>query len=544
MFNKKIMVLMIFIVSILAVSAVSAAENTDGYLDVPVANDVEVQQVVTASSDDVNLTASDEVNHTLQYTADDFITLYSDVHSDDDLVCAVSDLDSEFNLNGFVTVYLEGTGYTHTFELEFDKTCIPSYNIAYKDLGNEKPLKGQYNIHVSYNRAYDGKEYVKKGKINFFTDGPIESNSFTDLLNLIDKAEDSLSLTHDYIYCEDKDFNLINGVLINKDITIDGKGVTIDGNNQAMAFSIIFADVTLKNIFFVNCYSSNSGGAINSFAANITLNNVTFVNSTAGYGGSIYVAGGNLDVNDSVFANSSSNYAPAIFVTQGDLKISNSKFMNLKANISAGAVAIKSFKNLNIENSCFDNTHSAKNGGAVFIDGSDDGESHGNSHIKNVSFVNTSGDFGGAFMQLGGNLEMRDLTFTNCTSKYDGGAAYLSGLNATIGNAEFNSNKVTSYDDYPTFGGALYVDNANLTITNSKFIHNSAYEGSGAVGIYDSSYKIINTQFNNNGEAIFAVFKGQGSEIINLTGSDTVSDDNVFLSLCDFRRWTKLNIAQ
>ncbi|WP_405303374.1 C1 family peptidase, partial [Methanobrevibacter sp.] len=526
MFKRKIIVFTIFIIFLLAVSAVSAAENTDEYLDMLAADEVGAQQVVSASGDEANLTASEETTDTLQFNEDDFIKLYSPVWSDDDLVCEVSD---SSGLNGDVAVHMfdDNGNDLKAFNKTFKGTGITSKKITYNDL--YYTFEGQWDVSVSYKRAADGKEYIKTGKINFFSNETIESEgTFTDLFNKINEAENEFDLTRDYTFC-DGDFNFISGIpLQSKTLVINGNGFTIDGNNQARAFDIFLANVTFNDIRFVNCSSSYSGGAITSMGSDISLIDARFFNNTAVYGGSIYVENGGLSIENSIFANSSSNYAPAIFVTKGDLTISNSKFMNLKANISAGAVAIRSFESLTIENSCFNNTHSAKNGGAVFIDRSYDDEFHGNSLIANVSFVNTSGDFGGAFMQLGGNLEMLDLTFTDCTSKYDGGAAYLSGLNATIANAEFNSNKVTSYDDYPTFGGALYVDNANLTITNSKFIHNSAYEGSGAVGIYDSSYKIINTQFNNDGEAIFAVFKGEGSEIVNLTGSDTVSDDNVF----------------
>ena len=64
MFKRKIIVFTIFIIFLLAVSAVSAAENTDEYLDVLAADEVGAQQVVAASGDEANLTASEETTDT------------------------------------------------------------------------------------------------------------------------------------------------------------------------------------------------------------------------------------------------------------------------------------------------------------------------------------------------------------------------------------------------------------------------------------------------------------------------------------------------
>ena len=401
--------------------------------------------------------------------------------------------------------------------------------------------------------------------------------SFKDLADEIANAGTTLNLNRNYVYTHDaEDYSYIQGIAIDKAITINGNGFKIDGNNKAKAFNIVSSDVTLNNINFVNCYSYDIGGAITVFES-CTLNDVVFLNNTAydsggaiaGMGnisfndvsfinngadntggaisnmgdiflnGAVFVnnsakAGGAIQndgitfINDSIFVNATACYAPAIYASSGFLIINNTKFMNLRASESAGAVACKMLDEIIIENSKFINTISTKNGGALFIDSYVDLGNYVNTLIRNVSFVNSCGDFGGAVLQLSGNLTMDDLTFLNCTSKYDGGAVYLSKVNADIDHCEFISNKATLYDDYQTFGGAIYFDCGALSINDSIFINNSAQVGSGVIYIYDSEYKIANSEFDNNGEAVYAVFKDEKSEIVDCVGEDTVSDDNVF----------------
>ena len=63
--------------------------------------------------------------------------------------------------------------------------------------------------------------------------------------------------------------------MINKSITIDGQGHTIDGNAQSRIFNTV-GNVTLKNIKLINAFAQK-GGAILADAS-ITCDNVIFEN--------------------------------------------------------------------------------------------------------------------------------------------------------------------------------------------------------------------------------------------------------------------------
>ena len=88
--------------------------------------------------------------------------------------------------------------------------------------------------------------------------------TFTDLANEIANANASgeLKLTKNYVYDSSKDSIYKNGIEIDKEITINGKGFFINGQNQARAFYISSSNVILRNIEFDECYSSGDGGAV------------------------------------------------------------------------------------------------------------------------------------------------------------------------------------------------------------------------------------------------------------------------------------------
>ena len=104
------------------------------------------------------------------------------------------------------------------------------------------------------------------------------------------KTNDKIELDKDYFYnTSDSDFK--KGIEINKSLTIDGKGHTIDGKNQASIFNITGNNVTIKNVILINGIATEGyGGAIEySYgSSNCFVINSTFSNNTAEGGGAIY----------------------------------------------------------------------------------------------------------------------------------------------------------------------------------------------------------------------------------------------------------------
>lgn len=69
------------------------------------------------------------------------------------------------------------------------------------------------------------------------------------------------------------------GIVISKDLTINGKGHTIDGNSKSRIFKVDGGNVIFQNITFINGLSPGDGGAIFGY---FTAINCTFINNTAG----------------------------------------------------------------------------------------------------------------------------------------------------------------------------------------------------------------------------------------------------------------------
>ena len=85
-------------------------------------------------------------------------------------------------------------------------------------------------------------------------------DSFTTLQNKVNRASEGseLVLYHDYNYDGTKDTGLIDGIVIDKDLTIDGQGFTIDAKDAARIFKI---DDNSKNIKFKNIKFTNARAA-------------------------------------------------------------------------------------------------------------------------------------------------------------------------------------------------------------------------------------------------------------------------------------------
>ena len=398
--------------------------------------------------------------------------------------------------------------------------------------------------------------------------------SFTDLSDEIDAAGDSLDLTRDYKFNNDTDNN--TGIVISKDnFVLDGKGHTIDGNNLSRIFNITGNNIKLTNLIIKGGNFNNGGGIYST--GNLTLNNISFINNYAKLeggavgiygdgtslicdycqfidnyaqtGSSIKLSNGTLNISNSnitsvmfnkysqilcfrgstiygdnlIFLNCSSSYAPAFYFRGCKSSIINSKFINLRGNISSGAIAHIAGGYLHIQSCEFNNISSSKNGGAIYADIASDDVFDGDVSILDTIFNETSSGFGGALVQLGGNLTLNNSQFINSHATFNGGAAYLSFVSGEINNCTFNLNTVDFIDGYPTYGGAVFLDMCTMKITGSNFTNNNATAGS-AFYTYDTSYQIIDSYFENNTNPIYTVYDKANCILDNNT---YINDGNV-----------------
>ena len=390
-----------------------------------------------------------------------------------------------------------------------------------------------------------------------------ESNTYTDLQNEINKSTAQLNITQDYIYNNATDSKYKTGIsIVNRNIVINGNGHTIDGSNQVRMFNVNSSNLTINNLVFANGFAKNGGGLYSS-SSNVTLNNVTFINikttsyssclstngnlivrdssfinTTSSKGGAIYGSHSEIEVSNcefkdsnvgwstiylsksnaiicnSSFVNLNGNYSTAIYAKYCNATINKSKFVNLTSNKTAGAIGAKGDKSedkiyeITITNSEFRNITSAKNGGSLFIDRVN------KTTIINSTFTQSNSEFGGAILQLEGNLTIKNSNFTKNSAIYNGGAIYTSYVNLDMNNANLINNNGIN-------GGSLYLDMTNATITNSNFINNSATSNGGAIYTYDTSLFMNNSYFTNNSQ-------------FNTTGIYSAFDKNYTATKCNF----------
>ena len=381
-----------------------------------------------------------------------------------------------------------------------------------------------------------------------------DEKSFKDLYNAIEVDDSSFTFENDYGFNSEIDKNYSGGINITKDnFAINGNNHKIDCIGQSRAFYITGKNVeisnliienafygygsaimansqlTLNNVTFINCLGDNetySGGAIYSYNTKLNVNDCKFIDNGGENGasitsvrgtvnvdnstfysssgeiikGQIYLEQSNLTVVNSNFLNTTSKYAAAIFFrNDGNLIISNSKFKNLFAYKTAGAIGAKIIANLKISNCEFDNVSSVNNGGAIYVDVYG-GESvfRNDVVINNTLFNNCYSGFGGAILQLEGNLLIKNTNFTSNAAGYEGGAIYTSYADVEIYNSKFTSNYLI---DGVSYGGACYFDEGSALLNGNDFVSNNGSEGS-AIYAYDNELTLIGNYFNNPSGAI------------------------------------------
>ena len=406
--------------------------------------------------------------------------------------------------------------------------------------------------------------------------------NFTDLQNAIGLVTGTLTLNQNVVMTDDEAANFVNGVIINKNIRIDGKGHTIDAKNLGRIFEIDggFA-VTLTNVTLTNG-KADKGGAIYNFG-NLDLVHVNFVNNTAKYGGAIMNYAYGLVLDDSTFTNNTAKIGGAIYNSADCFVVGNSTFANNTATSKGGAIYNYGIGFV-VGNSTFAN-NTAEDAGAVYNEGD-------NSVVGNSTFVNnTATSIGGAIINNGklvvdnsafednaanyyggaifnwddlqvtnsafdgndilvrniramdnvdhggaaiynwknGKLDISKSNFTNNIKNYKNGDR-LVGAVATIGDATISDSYFVNNSG--RWGGALSVMGGEFSIATNfididgtKFVNNSALYG-GAMFVWGSNYSISNSVFDNNS----AFGKGNMTPNNNNGGALVVTQGNIPIS--------------
>ena len=342
--------------------------------------------------------------------------------------------------------------------------------------------------------------------------------TFTDLQNAIGLVRGTLTLDSDIAMTDDEAANFKDGVAINKNIRIDGKGHTISAEDLGRIFSIGEGfTVTLTNATLINGKADKGGAIYND--GSLTLSDVKLSDNAAdSYGGAVF-NNGHLVVGNSVFdsndivnrGSASVDYGGAAIYNwyDGVLTVSGSNFTNNIKNYKNGDClvgAITTIGDATISDSCFVN-NAGRWGGAISATGAELRKNSSTLTVSNTIFKDNSALYAGAVYIWGSNYNIADCVFDNNTAfgkgnmtpnNNNGGALVVSQVSrfnepitGTISGSKFTNNKAQ-------YGGAAYFNKGFVTITDSVFENNVATAEGGAVDFSHASVKDLVVSINNS----------------------------------------------
>ncbi|WP_298501583.1 right-handed parallel beta-helix repeat-containing protein [uncultured Methanobrevibacter sp.] len=373
------------------------------------------------------------------------------------------------------------------------------------------------------------------------------------------KEGDTIELDSDYIFTENTTRQAEWGNQIDKSLTLDGKGHTLDGDNKA---AILFVktgltNVVIKNIKFVNGVKGCGGALLVDPGADyLTVENCTFINNkatTSNVGGAVYIKASYCTILNSTFEN---NFAPssggAIRIEGDGNIVSNNIFTANKAEKSLGGAINILGHNNKITNNIFSENFAGRDGGAIDIEGTKVEElGIGNVISYNVFNSNRVSStkkeaYGGAISLMGQNCEISYNNFTNNHADMLGGAIRWTGANSNSG--KIIGNLFEGHDTQS--GGTIYITGSGITISKNTIKDSKATVGAGGAINVNGDYSTISyneitkSSTKASGGAIYVA--GKSAKIMNnninhcsaassggaayITGASATVTNNKFIS--------------
>ena len=363
--------------------------------------------------------------------------------------------------------------YTKTYPTdENGQARIPLHTFeppAYPGSGYYLTLYGERSGLYEPSETLGFNLYMRESGVN-------DPKSFSDLNRTINNNTDSvIVLNDDYVFNIDTDEAFLMGIAINRAVTIEGNGHTIEGcANAAKGFETGNYEITFNNITFINLgkttnYNYN-GGAIHSIYHNTKAQNCEFIACQGYNGGALYY----IDAYNCTFKNCICNS-----YGDGGGAVYNSKVVNctFEANnaqsANGGAMAIGSainctFKNnrawmggatanVNVLNSIFIANSAMGSGGAFY--------SASSSFCINCTFINNTAGmsdvrYGGAVYASKSYGTSKKGTAIACYFENNGAAACGGAYGVSLVLCKFKDNYVTrqGYNYQKDYGDCDFPD--------------------------------------------------------------------------------------
>ena len=382
-----------------------------------------------------------------------------------------------------------------------------------------------------------------------------DTGSFFELQKKIDQANESvIYLEKDYAFDDTIDSDSIT---IDKPITINGNGFTIDGKHVNKAFSIVGSakNVVLNNITFTNTFTWGLGGAIESWGTNLTLNGCSFINSSTDIfaGGAVfvegnlsvsgcnfvnniaythvgpigamgYLGGGAIYVTDKLFAsycNFTNNYAYCdgndIYVEDGVSEIVGCNFMNNQ--YTGHSIIVYGVSN--IIDSNFMNSENS----LIFV--------YGNLSINGSNFVNCSGDV--IYVSGSSNLCASNCSFVNCSGGISGagsvvGCSFVNGS----GDAIYGAGSVVGCSFVNGSGGIYGVVSGVGSVVGCSFLNIKGCAVARSEDALISGCSFVDCSGDTSSGLVSGVGSVVGCSFLNIEGCAVVGSEDALIGGCSF----------
>lgn len=299
-------------------------------------------------------------------------------------------------------------------------------------------------------------------------------NDFNSLYNTIEAIKANGTKPEYTINLNNGTYNVNQNITWGNTTTNTTKKLIINGNQQILNFNKTTNQIITSSNYtlILNNININNGitPVINS--GNMTITNSNFNNncdSTQTQGGAIYNDIGFMNITNCNFTNNTASNGGAIYNYYNPPSYSQNDYTNM-----------------NITNTKFINNTASYKGGAIY-------NYYGNINIKNLTFTDNTAFNGGALVKEGGSINITNSHFDNNTASSAGGAIYSSINYMNLINNTFTNNKAGT----GTSGGAIYNNNCYMNITKNNFINNTAAFG-GVIANYNGNLNITYNNFINN----------------------------------------------
>lgn len=258
---------------------------------------------------------------------------------------------------------------------------------------------------------------------------------------------------------------------------------TLDIKNSTFSYNVADGIIPLEE--------NNNGGAIYTINS-IKITDSTFIGNRANdYGGAIYSDGTITIQNSKFISNKVDDDNGGAIVNHGEnFSIIDSEFIGNSANVDGGAIWSKT--SVSVRTSIFKNNQAS--GASVFQSCGGAIRSEKDVKVDNCTFLNNhAADYGGAiYSNTVTWVDSPSYFIGNYVEDNAGGAIYTNRFTTDVSHAVFIGNGVKCSDD----GGAIYINNENhITFTYCTFKDNYAGDEGGAIYL-DSYYSHLSLRDN------------------------------------------------